>query len=169
MEDKIMTVSTSLVTANVENPIILSESVRERTQFEPSLIDNPNHPELSVNGKLRLTKIIKSTGGFNSPKITRRDISSESEIEIFFDHHQTYNLFQGLKKLYELKASTQIQLGTRTYIEADDKTKQLRDLLTDDNQLSNVLKAATANEIGQWNVALNIEGLRRVQIELEIT
>jgi hypothetical protein len=165
--EKITVTATSRQTSKVEEPIILSQGEREQTIFDPELLDNPNHPEQSVMGKLIITKTSKAFGGFDSPKITRSTIGAGQAVEIHFNHTQTYNLFQGLKKLYDFKAANHTRNGTRTYIEEDDQLIRLQELIKDGGKLVTLLEATSASDLDIISTALNVENLIRLKKQLD--
>ena len=106
-ENAVDVVSTSSVTASA-SPVILNKTDTIRFKFIPTLVANGNNPQKSVSGKLLYEKKKKADEGFPSDvrdassKITRRTAKVGDWIEINLDTTETFELYQGLKKLYDL-------------------------------------------------------------------
>jgi len=189
--DEIDLVSTSTKTADA-SVIILNRTDIVQTKFEPVVIDNNNAPERCVSGKLIYEKKRVKDIEFPTEKLTRQSIKVGDHMEIRLDTSETYALFCGLQRLYELKGDIgYTPIGSATYTKVDDNFKQFfaiiqkdpsaaRLLITEDNielvklllklitqtdsteSLNNSLKALEGSNISILNNAINIEKLRRV-------
>lgn len=106
-ESCIDVVSRSAMTADA-TPVVLSSTERFRFRFMPMLVDNQNNPEQSVRGKLLLERKPKNEKYFPTDsvapceKVTRGSAKNGDWVEIELHSEETYNLFIGLKKLYDL-------------------------------------------------------------------
>ena len=106
-ESCIDVVSRSAMTADA-TPVVLSSTERFRFRFMPMLVDNQNNPEQSVRGKLLLERKPKNEKYFPTDsvapceKVTRGSAKNGDWVEIELHSEETYNLFMGLKKLYDL-------------------------------------------------------------------
>ena len=106
-ENAVDIVSTSSVTASA-SPVVLNKTDTIRFKFIPTLVANENDPKKSVSGKLLYEKKRKSDEGFpsdggdTSSKITRRSAKVGDWMEINLNTAETFELYQGLKKLYDL-------------------------------------------------------------------
>ena len=106
-ESCIDVVSRSAMTADA-TPVVLSSTERFRFRFMPMLVDNQNNPEQSVRGKLLLERKSKNEKYFPTDsvapceKVTRGSAKNGDWVEIELHSEETYNLFMGLKKLYDL-------------------------------------------------------------------
>lgn len=99
-------VSTSATTADA-TPVVLSETERMRFRFVPTIVDNQSSPECTVRGKILLSeslKMISFSNRYGSAlrKNNKRNGKKGDWIELELHSKETYNLFMGLKRLYDL-------------------------------------------------------------------
>jgi hypothetical protein len=131
-DDTIDVVSTSSKTASA-SPIILKQTDMIQTKFEPILIENDKAPEKSVSGKLIYEKKRIKDADFPSEKITRQSITVGEMMEISLGTTETYNLYDGLKKLYSLyEEMGDIPFGSATFTRIDSSFKQFQEIIQND-------------------------------------
>ncbi len=125
-------VSTSACTA-AASPIILNSTDMIRTKFEPNLVKNEKEPQKSVSGKLIYEKKRKNDDVFPSEKVTRQSVKVGEIMEISLDTSETYNLLEGLQKLYQLyEAMGEIPYGGATFTRIDSSFKQFLSIIQND-------------------------------------
>lgn len=138
--DTIDIMSTSSVTADT-TPIQLSVSDYTRIRFLPKLVQNPNEAKKSVCGKLCYEKKPKNESYFPcdtvppplSSKVSRRSCKVGDWMEIELDTSETYELYLGLKKLYELYEDMGgIPYGYATYTRIDSSFKDFLSIIQND-------------------------------------
>lgn len=124
-ESCIDVVSRSAMTADA-TPVVLSSTERFRFRFMPMLVDNQNNPEQSVRGKLLLERKSKNEKYFPTDsvapceKVTRGSAKNGDWVEIELHSEETYNLFMGLKKLYDLSGCMNgIPFGSARFAQID--------------------------------------------------
>ena len=130
--------STSSVTANA-SPIVLNKTDILRFKFIPRLVKNDKEPHKSVSGKFLYEKKHKQDDYFPSEcideeeKISRGSVRVRNWMEFSLNTSETYNLYIGLKKLYELYESIgDIPYGTATYARVDDTFQKFLSILRED-------------------------------------
>ncbi len=137
--EEIMVRSTSNSTSDV-SPIILKCTEQLKFSFNPVLVDNPNNPEHSVSGKLVLEKKRKKDDTYPSEKTSRRSIKVGDFLELQMKTSETFNLYQGLKLLYELKSNIgETAYGTGTYTKIDASFIAFKELIENDPSTSRLL------------------------------
>ena len=137
--DAIEIMSTSSVTADT-SPIQLSISDYTRIRFIPKLVQNPNEAKKSVRGILRYEKKQKNSPHFPSDvhpplnsKLSRRSCKVGDWMEIDLDTSETYELYLGLKKLYDLYEDMGgIPFGYATYTRIDSSFKEFLSIIQND-------------------------------------
>ncbi len=162
MSKELTFLPTSIATADSYHPIVLSEKTTVRTLFKATIVNNPNNSEKSVKGNLVITRKSKSMDGFDSEKITRKSIKAEQEVSISLDTTETYNLFCGLKDLYDFNETNPIPKELVTFVKEDERLKQLQNLIKDNEKFAELLKNTDTSRINFWNTAINIEKFNRV-------
>ena len=137
-ESCIDVVSRSAMTADA-TPVVLSSTERFRFRFMPMLVDNQNNPEQSVRGKLLLERKSKNEKYFptNSvapcEKVTRGSAKNGDWVEIELHSEETYNLFMGLKKLYDLSGCMNgIPFGSARFAQIDSSFSSFLEVIQND-------------------------------------
>lgn len=152
-------------TSNV-TPIELSRTEHTETSFAIKQVDNPKDKKKNLKGTLIIKKRSKNGPEFDEEeKFSRRSIKSNQMVEIQFDTSETYNLGKGLFDYYRLLGGKYTNPYSEvTYVEKDERIEHIRKLLQNKNDL---YKAIEKIDISSLNIALNIENLRRIKLEME--
>ena len=131
-------VSRSAMTADA-TPVVLSSTERFRFRFMPMLVDNQNNPEQSVRGKLLLERKSKNEKYFPTDsvapceKVTRGSAKNGDWVEIELHSEETYNLFMGLKKLYDLSGCMNgIPFGSARFAQIDSSFSSFLEVIQND-------------------------------------
>lgn len=137
-ESCIDVVSRSAMTADA-TPVVLSSTERFRFRFMPMLVDNQNNPEQSVRGKLLLERKPKNEKYFPTDsvapceKVTRGSAKNGDWVEIELHSEETYNLFIGLKKLYDLSGCMNgIPFGSARFGQIDSSFSSFLEVIQND-------------------------------------
>lgn len=137
-ESCIDVVSRSAMTADA-TPVVLSSTERFRFRFMPMLVDNQNNPEQSVRGKLLLERKSKNEKYFPTDsvapceKVTRGSEKNGDWVEIELHSEETYNLFMGLKKLYDLSGCMNgIPFGSARFAQIDSSFSSFLEVIQND-------------------------------------
>lgn len=137
-ESCIDVVSRSAMTADA-TPVVLSSTERFRFRFMPMLVDNQNNPEQSVRGKLLLERKSKNEKYFPTDsvapceKVTRGSAKNGDWVEIELHSEETYNLFMGLKKLYDLSGCMNgIPFGSARFAQIDSSFSSFLEVVQND-------------------------------------
>ena len=137
-ESCIDVVSRSAMTADA-TPVVLSSTERFRFRFMPMLVDNQNNPEQSVRGKLLLERKPKNEKYFPTDsvapceKVTRGSAKNGDWVEIELHSEETYNLFMGLKKLYDLSGCMNgIPFGSVRFAQIDSSFSSFLEVIQND-------------------------------------
>lgn len=137
-ESCIDVVSRSAMTADA-TPVVLSSTERFRFRFMPMLVDNLNNPEQSVRGKLLLERKPKNEKYFPTDsvapceKVTRGSAKNGDWVEIELHSEETYNLFMGLKKLYDLSGCMNgIPFGSARFAQIDSSFSSFLEVIQND-------------------------------------
>ena len=137
-ESCIDVVSRSAMTADA-TPVVLSSTERFRFRFMPMLVDNQNNPEQSVRGKLLLERKSKNEKYFPTDsvapceKVTRGSAKNGDWVEIELHSEETYNLFMGLKKLYDLSGCMNgIPFGSARFAQIDSSFSRFLEVIQND-------------------------------------
>ncbi len=137
-ESCIDVVSRSAMTADA-TPVVLSSTERFRFRFMPMLLDNQNNPEQSVRGKLLLERKSKNEKYFPTDsvapceKVTRGSAKNGDWVEIELHSEETYNLFMGLKKLYDLSGCMNgIPFGSARFAQIDSSFSSFLEVIQND-------------------------------------
>ena len=137
-ESCIDVVSRSAMTADA-TPVVLSSTERFRFRFMPMLVDNQNNPEQSVRGKLLLERKSKNEKYFPTDsvapceKVTRGSAKNGDWVEIELHSEETYNLFMGLKKLYDLSGCMNgIPFGSARFAQIDSSFSSFLEVIQND-------------------------------------
>lgn len=137
-ESCIDVVSRSAMTADA-TPVVLSSTERFRFRFMPMLVDNQNNPEQSVRGKLLLERKSKNEKYFPTDsvapceKVTRESAKNGDWVEIELHSEETYNLFMGLKKLYDLSGCMNgIPFGSARFAQIDSSFSSFLEVIQND-------------------------------------
>lgn len=136
--DTVDIISTSAVTAGA-SPIVLSQTEMLRFKFLPTLVDNKKEPHKSVSGKLLYEKKRKNDGCFPSDnasasvKVSRGAVKVGDWMEFQLNTSETYELYQGLKRLYALYDDMgEIPYGSATYTRVDSSFRQFLSIIQND-------------------------------------
>lgn len=137
-ESCIDVVSRSAMTADA-TPVVLSSTERFRFRFMPMLVDNQNNPKQSVRGKLLLERKPKNEKYFPTDsvapceKVTRGSAKNGDWVEIELHSEETYNLFMGLKKLYDLSGCMNgIPFGSARFAQIDSSFSSFLEVIQND-------------------------------------
>ena len=137
-ESCIDVVSRSAMTADA-TPVVLSSTERFRFRFMPMLVDNQNNQEQSVRGKLLLERKPKNEKYFPTDsvapceKVTRGSAKNGDWVEIELHSEETYNLFIGLKKLYDLSGCMNgIPFGSARFAQIDSSFSSFLEVIQND-------------------------------------
>ena len=137
-ESCIDVVSRSAMTADA-TPVVLSSTERFRFRFYTMLVDNQNNPEQSVRGKLLLERKSKNEKYFPTDsvapceKVTRGSAKNGDWVEIELHSEETYNLFMGLKKLYDLSGCMNgIPFGSARFAQIDSSFSSFLEVIQND-------------------------------------
>lgn len=137
-ESCIDVVSRSAMTADA-TPVVLSSTERFRFRFMPMLVDNQNNPEQSVRGKLLLErkskneKYLPTDSVAPCEKVTRGSAKNGDWVEIELHSEETYNLFIGLKKLYDLSGCMNgIPFGSARFAQIDSSFSSFLEVIQND-------------------------------------
>lgn len=125
-----------------ENIYRLNKAVRvtlDIFRFMPMLVDNQNNPEQSVRGKLLLERKSKNEKYFPTDsvapceKVTRGSAKNGDWVEIELHSEETYNLFMGLKKLYDLSGCMNgIPFGSARFAQIDSSFSSFLEVIQND-------------------------------------
>lgn len=144
-ESCIDVVSRSAMTADA-TPVVLSSTERFRFRFMPMLVDNQNNPEQSVRGKLLLERKSKNEKYFPTDsvapceKVTRGSAKNGDWVEIELHSEETYNLFMGLKKLYDLSGCMNgIPFGSARFAQIDSSFSSFLEVIQNDPSAARVI------------------------------
>lgn len=136
--DTVDVISTSAVTADV-SPVVLSQTEMIRLKFCPTLVDNEKDPHKSVSGKFLYEKKRKNDAAFPSDdngsvvKISRGSVKVGNWMELNLSTSETYELYQGLKRLYALYEDMgEIPYGSATYTRVDSSFRQFLSIIQND-------------------------------------
>ena len=138
--ETIYVMSTSSITADA-SPIQLSTSDFIRIRFIPTLVQNPNESKKSVCGKLCYEKKAKNEAFFPcdtvppplNNKISKRSCKIGDWMEISLDTSETYELYLGLKSLYDLYENMGgIPCGYASYTRIDSSFKNFLSIIQND-------------------------------------
>lgn len=128
--DTVDVISTSSVTADA-SPVVLSQAEMLRFKFCPTLVDNEKEPHKLVSGKLLYEMKRKNDVAFPSDttglagKVFRGSVKVGDWMELHLSTSETYELYQGLKRLYELYDDMgEIPYGSATYTRVDSSFRQ---------------------------------------------
>ena len=144
-ESCIDVVSRSAMTADA-TPVVLSSTERFRFRFMPMLVDNQNNPEQSVRGKLLLERKPKNEKYFPTDsvapceKVTRGSAKNGDWVEIELHSEETYNLFMGLKKLYDLSGCMNgIPFGSARFAQIDSSFSSFLEVIQNDPSVARMI------------------------------
>lgn len=136
--DTVDVISTSAVTADA-SPIVLSQTEMLRLKFLPTLVNNKKEPHKSVSGKLLYEKKRKNDSCFPSDntsasvKVSRGAVKVGDWMEFQLNTSETYELYQGLKRLYELYDDIgEIPYGSASYTRVDSIFRQFLSIIQND-------------------------------------
>ena len=136
--DTVDVVSTSSVTADA-SPVVLTQTEMLRLKFCPTLVDNEKEPHKSVSGKLLYEKKRKNDISFPSDgigvpdKISRGAVKVGDWMEINLSTRETYELYQGVKRLYALYGDMdEIPYGSATFTRVDSSFRQFLSIIQND-------------------------------------
>lgn len=132
--DDVFVESTSLHTATTA-PIIMEETDHVRLSFAPKLVDNPNNVTRCICGDIVFEKKKKRDERYptDNEQISRRDIKVGDSLKLSLRTDATYNLYKGLRNLYELKQEIgTTELGVSRYRRVDSALAVITRKLKDD-------------------------------------
>ncbi|MCD7822459.1 MAG: DUF4263 domain-containing protein [Oscillospiraceae bacterium] len=137
-DDTIDVVSTSSVTANV-SPVVLKQTDEIRFKFCPKLVNNDKEAQKSVSGRFVYEKKRKRDDFFptdskeSEDKISRQSVKIGNWLELRLDTSETFELCQGLKRLYELYDDIgEIPYGSATFTRVDSSFRQFLSIIQND-------------------------------------
>lgn len=138
--DTIEIMSTSSASADT-SPIQLSISDHTRIRFIPKLVQNPNESKKAVRGKICYEKKTKRGVCFpsdirpssKSNRISKCSCKVGDWMEIELNTSETYELYLGLKRLYELYEDMDgIPYGYASYTRVDSSFKDFLSIIQND-------------------------------------
>ena len=128
-----------------------------RLRFVPKLVDNEKDPRKSVSGKIIYEKKHKNDDRFpsedmvnndNGAPISRQTIKCGDWTEINLDTSETFRLFEGLSKFYELHSDIGcVPLGRATYAKIDDGLKNFIEGIKNSSNIDEVLSSNENSEL----------------------
>ena len=131
-------VSTSATTADA-TPVVLSETERMRFRFVPTIVDNQSSPECTVRGKILFERKPQNDKFFPTDtvapceRITRGTAKKGDWIELELHSKETYNLFMGLKRLYDLSGCMDgIPFGPARFAQIDSTFSSFLEVIRSD-------------------------------------
>lgn len=137
-DDTVELVSTSSVTATA-SPIVLNQTDMLRFKFLPTLVKNEKEPHKSVSGKLLYEKKRKSGDAFPSDgnasaeRVSLGSVKVGDWMEFQLDTSETYELYIGLKRLYDLFDDVgEIPYGSATFTRVDSSFRQFLSIIQND-------------------------------------
>lgn len=126
----IRTTSTSRNTASA-SPIVIRDGERTRLVFHPLIIgDNPRNPGALVNGTFTYERKRPSGEWEKVESINLSKLTAGEGVRLDLKSDEVNRLYCGLRDLYKIGAEFGVKPGTKDFIEADSKVKQLVDALT---------------------------------------
>lgn len=176
--DTVDVMSTSAVTADV-SPIVLSQTEMLRFKFLPTLVDNEKEPHKSVSGKLLYEKKRKSDDCFPSDgtnpavKVSRGSVKVGDWMEFQFNTSETYELYQGLNRLYALYDDIgEIPYGLATYTRVDSSFRQFLSIIQNDPSAARMIGNEENYELVKTLLRLitqasSLDSLKRSLAELQ--
>lgn len=131
-------VSTSATTADA-TPVVLSETERMRFRFVPTIVNNQSSPECTVRGKILFERKPQNDKFFPTDtvapceRITRGTAKKGDWIELELHSKETYNLFMGLKRLYDLSGCMDgIPFGPARFAQIDSTFSSFLEVIRSD-------------------------------------
>lgn len=131
-------VSTSATTADA-TPIVLSETDRMRFRFVPMIVNNQSSPECTVRGKILFERKPQNDNFFPTDnvtpceRVTRGSAKKGDWIELELHSKETYNLFMGLKRLYDLSGCMDgIPFGPARFAQIDSTFSSFLEVIRSD-------------------------------------
>lgn len=176
--DTVEVVSTSSVTADA-SPIVLNQTDMLRFKFLPTLVDNAREPHKSLSGKLLYEKKRKNDDFFPSDstgasdKVSRGSVKVGDWMEFQLDTSETYELYQGLKRLYELYDNMgEIPYGSATYTRVDSSFRQFLSIIQTDPSAARMIGNAENYDLVKTLLRLitqtnSLDSLKRSLSELQ--
>lgn len=176
--DTVEVVSTSSVTADA-SPIVLNQTDMLRYKFLPTLVDNGREPHKSVSGKLLYEKKRKNDDLFpsdiveTSGKVSRGSVKVGDWMEFQLDTSETYELYQGLKRLYALYEDMgEIPYGSATYTRVDSSFRQFLSIIQNDPSAARMIGNEENYDLVKTLLRLitqtsSLESLKRSLTELQ--
>ena len=176
--DTVDVISTSAVTADV-SPVVLSQTEMIRLKFCPTLVDNEKDPHKSVSGKFLYEKKRKNDAAFPSDdngsvvKISRGSVKVGNWMELNLSTSETYELYQGLKRLYALYEDMgEIPYGSATYTRVDSSFRQFLSIIQNDPSAARMIGNEENYDLVKTLLRLitqtsSLESLKRSLTELQ--
>ena len=170
-DDTIDVMSSSSNTADV-SPIPLKVSDKTRLRFVPIMVNNPNDPQKSVEGKIVFERKKKADTQFPSEhpsavsKITKSSIKTGDWLELKLNTSETLALYEGLGRVYGLfKQLGSVPTGFATYTRVDSVFKDFLEIMQNDPQAAVMLGDKSNYELvkillEKITCASSFEGLR---------
>lgn len=176
--DTVDLVSTSSVTAYA-SPVVLSQTEMLRFKFCPTLVDNEKEPHKSVSGRLLYEKKRKNDNSFPSDdadsavKVSRGSVKVGDWMELHLSTSETYELYQGLKRLYALYDDMgEIPYGSATYTRVDSSFRQFLSIIQNDPSAARMISNEENYELVKTLLRLitqtsSLDSLKRSLAELQ--
>ena len=176
--DTVDVISTSAVTADA-SPVVLSQTEMIRFKFCPTLVDNEKDPHKSVSGKFLYEKKRKNDAAFPSDdngsvvKISRGSVKVGDWMELNLSTSETYELYQGLKRLYALYEDMgEIPYGSATYTRVDSSFRQFLSIIQNDPSAARMIGNEENYDLVKTLLRLitqtsSLESLKRSLTELQ--
>lgn len=144
-DDTIDVMSSSSNTADV-SPIPLKTSDKTRLRFVPIMVNNPNDPQKSVEGKIVFERKKKADTQFPSEhpsavsKITKSSIKTGDWLELKLNTSETLALYEGLGRVYGLfRQLGSVPTGFATFTRVDSVFKNFLEIMQNDPQAAVML------------------------------
>ena len=162
-QDQIIVESTptSFHTAQMSE-IVLSKTERTKTVFEPLHVDNPNDGTKQLKGKLVFYKPTVATKDDFS-KLSKRDIKSNEYIELQFNTEETYNLYTGLKSLYQITNNRYSPVTATRYVRIPSDAEIIKAL----REKPQIVRSLAQQDMDVLNAAMHVSELQKVKVLIE--
>ena len=165
-------VSTSSVTADT-SPVVLNQTDSLRFRFLPTLVTNEKDPQKSVSGKLVYERKPRKEHSFPTDKVSRKSIKTGEWMELQLNTSETYELFCGLKQLYELYDNMGvIPYGVATYARVDSTFRHFLSIIQNDPSAARMIGNAENFDLVKTLLRLitqteSLESLKKSLMELQ--
>lgn len=154
-------IPTSMHTAQLSE-IVLSETERTKTVFEPLHVDNPKDKTKQLKGKFIFYKPTVATHNDLS-KLSKRDIKSNEYIELSFNTEEIYNLYQGLRNCFLITSNRYSPVKKTRYISTVSDSSVIRVL----REKPQIVQALAQQDMDVLSAVMHIAELQKVKTKIE--